>query len=67
MVRSLSEIGHVIMTEKPEMEEWITLEAEVAKAMEIASDEEIEAFAESGAGEILDMTCSAIRNIQNNK
>lgn len=52
------------MTERPDMNEWLNLEAEVSTAMANANDEEIEAFVESGAGEILDMSCSAIRIIQ---
>ena len=66
MARSLKEISHIIMTERPNTESWLALEEEVSVAMETANEEEIEVFVESGAGEILDMTCSAIRNIQKN-
>lgn len=46
--------------------EWLTIEKEVSEAMLFATKEEIESFVDSGAGEILDMSCSAVRLMQNN-
>lgn len=67
MARSLADIEKIIMTQRPvSMKEWIDLEREVDEAMREASEKEIDSFVEGGAGEILDMTCSAIRNIQKN-
>ena len=49
------------MVERLTDDEWLRLEKEVAEAMKSASEAEIEEFIDSGAGEVLDMTCSAIR------
>ena len=64
MARSLSEIRHDIMIERLTDEDWLRLEKEVDDAMKSASEEEIEEFVDSGAGEALDMACSAIREIK---
>lgn len=61
MARSLSKIRYDIMVERLTDDEWLRLEKEVAEAMKSASEAEIEEFVDSGAGEVLDMTCSAIR------
>ena len=61
MARSLSKIRYYIMVERLTDDEWLRLEKEVAEAMKSASEAEIEEFIDSGAGEVLDMTCSAIR------
>ena len=61
MARSLSKIRYYIMVERLTDDEWLQLEKEVAEAMKSASEAEIEEFIDSGAGEVLDMTCSAIR------
>lgn len=67
MARPLADIEKIIMAQSPAKKQaWLTLEKEAAEAMKEASEEEIEAFVDSGAGEILDMTCRAIRNIQKN-
>lgn len=64
MARSLSQIRHDIMIERLTDEDWLRLEKEVAEAMKIASEAEINEFVDSGAGEALDMSCSAIREIR---
>lgn len=64
MARLLSELENEIMTQNHTMEEWLNLDAEVNDAFAQASEEEIQAFVDSGAGEALDMACSAIREIQ---
>ena len=63
MARLLSELEDEIMTQIHTMEDWLNLDAEVIEAFAQASEEEIQAFVDSGAGEALDMACSAIREI----
>ena len=63
MTRSLLSIKKDIMTGKHTAEEWLQYEKEVAEAMKTATKEEIDDFVDSGAGEALDMSCSAIREI----
>ena len=46
------------------MEEWLKLQEEVKEALKHATEDDAQGFADSGAGEMLDMTCSAIRRIQ---
>lgn len=65
MARSLKELKIVIMQSDNRREDWIRLEKEVDEAMLQSTETEIQDFVESGAGEILDMSCSAIRTIQN--
>lgn len=67
MARNLSQIRHDIMVERLTDEDWLRLEKEVAEAMKSASEAEINEFVDSGAGEALDMTCSAIREIEKEK
>lgn len=64
MARLLSELEDEIMTQDHTMEDWLNLDTEVNEALAQASEEEIQAFVDSGAGEALDMACSAIREIQ---
>lgn len=64
MARSLSAIRRDIMLGRLTQDEWLRLEKEVKEAMETASEAEIEEFVDSGAGEALDMSCSAIREIR---
>lgn len=64
MARSLSEIRHDIMVERLTDEDWLRLEKEAAETMKLASEAEINEFVDSGAGEALDMSCSAIREIR---
>ena len=51
------------MVERLTNEDWLRIEKEVAEAMKSASEAEIDEFVDSGAGEALDMTCSAIREM----
>ena len=67
MARSLKELEKEIMRQDNRFEDWTRLDKEVDEAMLQSTEAEIDAFVESGAGEILDMTCSAIRNIQKNQ
>lgn len=64
MARSLSELENVIMTGNHTMQEWLLLDKEVDEAIAVASEKEIQVFVDSGAGEMLDMSCSAIREIE---
>ena len=64
MARSLKELQVAIMQGNNRHEEWMCLEKEVDEAMRISTEEEIRDFVDSGAGEVLDMLCSAVRNIQ---
>ena len=66
MQRTLASIGRLIMQGAVAKNEWLTIEKEVSEAMLFATKEEIESFVDSGAGEILDMSCSAVRLMQNN-
>lgn len=67
MARSLSEIRHDIMLEKLTDDDWLQLEKEVEEVMKTSSEAEIDEFVDSGAGEALDMTCSAIREMAKEK
>lgn len=64
MARNLLSIKRDIVTGKHTAEEWMQYEKEVAEAMQTATEEEIDEFVNSGAGEALDMSCSAIREIE---
>lgn len=64
MARSLAAIKYDIMIERLTQDDWLRLEKEVEEAMKSASEAEIEEFVDSGAGEALDMNCSAIREIR---
>ena len=66
MQRTLASIGRIIMQGAVDKNEWLTIEKEVSEAMLFATKEEVESFVDSGAGEILDMSCSAVRLMQNN-
>jgi len=63
MARRLLYVGQDILRGKHTAEEWLKLEKEATEAMEAATSEEIDVFVDSGAGEALDMSCSAIREI----
>jgi len=67
MARSLLELKQIIMTQNHSATEWLRLDKEVNEAMKSASEEEINEFIDSGAGEELDMTCSAIREMTKEK
>lgn len=66
MQESLSELRCKIMSSDHTVEEWLSLDREVNGAIQQASEEEIQEFVDSGAGELLDMTCAAIRAMRNN-
>ena len=67
MARSLLELKHIIMTQNHNAESWMSLDKEVNEAMKNATEAEIDEFVDSGAGEELDMTCSAIREMKKEK
>lgn len=62
MSRSLSELRHEIMLGHHSKDEWLELDREVNDAIASASDDEVQAFVDSGAGESLDMICAAYKN-----
>lgn len=61
MARKLDKLREVIMLNNHTREEWLRIEQEVAAAMKESTEEEIDDFVESGAGEILDMICEGYR------
>ena len=63
MARRLLYVGQDILRGKHTAEEWLNLEKEATEAMAAATNKEIDNFVDSGAGEALDMSCSAIREI----
>ena len=65
MARSLLELRREIMTGDLSIEGWLRLDQEVKEAFANASETEIEEFVDSGAGESLDMICSAYRGMNN--
>lgn len=67
MAKTLSDLKTEIMTADHTAEEWLRLNNEVDEALLQASEDEAQAFVDSGAGEMLDMTCSAIRTIRDNR
>ena len=67
MARSLLELKHIIMTQNHSVADWLSLDKEVNEAMKNATEEEIDEFVDSGAGEELDMTCSAIHEMEKEK
>ena len=67
MARNLKDLEDEITQQNNSFEDWLRLDKEVNEAMLQSTEKEIHDFVESGAGEILDMTCSAIRNIQKNQ
>lgn len=67
MARSLLELKHIIMTQNHSIADWLSLDKEVNEAMKNATEAEIDEFVDSGAGEELDMTSSAIREMAKEK
>ena len=65
MIKTLKELATTIMINDFSHDEWLKVEQEVDEAMLRSTEEECQDFADSGAGEILDMICSGIRNTQN--
>ena len=61
MARKLDELKKAIMLNDHKREDWLKIEQEVATAMKESTEEEIDDFVESGAGEILDMICEGYR------
>ena len=64
MTRQLSELKNDIMLGKHSAQEWLMLDKKVDAAMKAATESEVQDFVDSGAGEALDMICSAIRNME---
>lgn len=67
MKRSLLELEREIMKGVYEDERWLRLDEEVQEALSVASEDEIEKFTDSGAGEILYMMCSGIEYFRDKK
>lgn len=61
MARQLSELKNAIIFGNHSHQEWLMLDSEVDAAIKESTDDEIQEFVDSGAGEELDMICSAIR------
>lgn len=66
MKRVLLDLINDILINDHTPEEWLCLEREVDELLEQSSEENIQKFVDSGAGEMLDMICSGIRNMSNN-
>ena len=66
MQKSLLDLKHEIMSSSNTAEDWIRLDREVDEAIQRASEEDVQKFVDSGAGEMLDMACSAIKTMHNN-
>ena len=64
MVKQLAELQREIMLMDNTVEDWERLTHEVNEAMTNATDDEIQKFVDSGAGEELDMMCSALAEIR---
>lgn len=61
MARRLSELRREIMAGDLSVKEWLQLDQEVNDAFANASEEEIQKFVDSGAGEMLDMIISGFK------
>lgn len=66
MKRVLLDLINDILINDHTPEEWLRLEREVDELLEQSSEDNIQKFVDSGAGEMLDMICSGIRNMSNN-
>ena len=66
MAKTLQDLKLEIMTANHTTEQWLKLEVDVNEAMLRASEGDIQNFVDSGAGEMLDMACSAVRAIRHN-
>ena len=64
MARQLSELKNDIIFGSHSPQEWLMLDREVDAAIKESTDDEVQEFVDSGAGEELYMICSAIRNIE---
>lgn len=62
MSRSLADLRHEIMLGNHSKDEWLSLNQEVNDAIASASEDEVQSFVDSGAGEMLDMICAAYKN-----
>ena len=63
MAKTLSDLRNEILLVNHTAEEWLRLDDEVNEAILNASEDEVRSFVYSGAGEMLDMACSAIKVI----
>lgn len=63
MAKTLSDLRNEILLVNHTAEEWLRLDDEVNEAILNASEDEVRSFVDSGAGEMLDMACSAIKVI----
>ena len=61
MAKTLSDLRNEILLVNHTAEEWLRLDDEVNEAILNASEDEVRSFVDSGAGEMLDMVCSAIK------
>ncbi len=66
MKRTLLDLIHDILINEHTAEDWLRLEREVDELFGYSSEEDIQKFVDSGAGEMLDMICSGMRNLSNN-
>ena len=64
MARRLSELRREIIAGDLSVEEWLQLDQEVNDAFANASEEAIQEFVDSGAGEMLDMIISGFKSMQ---
>lgn len=61
MAKTLSDLRNEILLADHTAEDWLRLDDEVNEAISNASEDEVQSFVDSGAGEMLDMVCSAIK------
>lgn len=65
MTLTLKELRHRIMLCDNTVKDWIQLGIDVDAAISTSTEEEIQSFVDSGAGEMLDMILSGIQISQN--
>ena len=66
VAKQLAVLQREIMLNASTIQDWERLDSEVNEAISCATDDEIQAFVDSGAGEALDMACSAIHESRKN-
>lgn len=64
MARNLKQIAKDIMLNNYTLEQWLQIDCEVDELLASSTEEECQYFADSGAGEILDMICAGKRNAE---
>lgn len=64
MAKTLSDLRKEILLADHTAEDWLRLSEEVDEAISSAPEDEVQSFVDSGAGEMLDMACSAIEVIR---